>query len=108
MSEMKPDVLVGLPDYRPADLGFDYINGLQCSLDEAKSIRLNDPAQQYVDAELAAARLFTSLALMTGVETEEAATVVPMWLSEEILGGNHCLERRTVTYRPLPLPGAPG
>ncbi len=108
MSEMKPDVLVGLPDYRPVDLGFDYIDGLQRSLYDAKSIRLNDPARQYVDAELAAARLFTSLALMTAVEREETATVVPLWLTEEILGGNHCLERRTVTCHPLPLPSAPG
>ncbi len=108
MSELQPRVLEDLPEYRPVELGFCYANRLQRDLDASRDIRLNDRARQYVDAELSAARVFTSLALRAGVATEEDATVMPLWPSEELLSREHCLERRIVTYRPLPLPRTPG
>lgn len=107
MSEIHPEVLVGLPDYRPADLGFCYINGLEREWSDANAKDLGSQARQYVGDELAVARTFISLAIRAGVESEESSLITPPLLREDTLS-DHCLERRVVTCNRLPFPDDPG
>jgi hypothetical protein len=109
MNELQPEVLAGLPDYRPVEPGFYYLRDLRRSWENGIGKKLGTRSCDYVKNEFAAAAMFTSLCARAGVKYDERAPVDPLWQTEGITA-EPPIEQRSVTYQPLPVidPEYPG